>query len=122
MIVRIIRSTPAVVLVEWFEEGEKGKRDAPRRGWIPSTAISANQEVDEKQLKKSVPYGLPYEKVLPSITITPEMLGNALRINGVWTAEDVLKNPMSISRALVDCMGLHTTQIQSLVREFTSKS
>jgi hypothetical protein len=103
------------VLVQWLEG------NSLRRGWIPTTAVNDDFEVKDSVLKKAAPYGLPFEKFLPKFTITPTDLADSLHRYGVWTFDDVQKNPNQIAKALLACMGWHASQLQTSVREFNAK-
>ncbi len=116
MIVTKIRDGRGAVLVQWFERGIH-----VRRGWIPYQELGPNLEVREEVLERAAPYGLPFERILPEVRIAPNELADALRRNGIWTFEDVMKNPNDVARSLLACMGWSASQLQTFVREFNDK-
>lgn len=113
MKVRKIRDGNGAVLIEW-----RDVREHLHRGWIPPDALDEDLSVKDEVLAKAAPYGLPFETFLPAIVIKPEDLATALRRRQVWTYDDVMRNPKSLSVALLECMGFHVAQIQTSVREF----
>ncbi len=113
MIVRRIREGRGAVLIEWFDLEQH-----IHRGWVPTEVLNEDMNVDAKVLSKAAPYGIPFEGLLPSTTIEPVQLADSLRKRGLWTAEDILRNPTDIAHALISCLGFHASQVQTYVREF----
>jgi hypothetical protein len=113
MIVSIIRdSGRGAKLVAWTEEGH------PRRSWVPSHLISPDLEVSLKVLRESAPYGLPFDHIIKSVTITADAFSDALHRRNIWTQEDVMRNPDAVSKALIAAAGLSVSGLQSSIREF----
>lgn len=80
----VIEQNQKTALVEW-----KSKVGL-RRVVIPASGVKAGS-VDEMTLEAGIEYGLPWEKLV-SISVTPQMLADALRVNGLWTGEDLARN------------------------------
>jgi hypothetical protein len=116
MIVQKIREGRGAVLIQWFEDGRYIKR-----GWIPYDALGKDLTVDPEVLSRVAPFGMPFERILPEVRIAPEEFAEALHRNGIWTFDDVMKNPNDIARSLLACMGWYASQVQTFVREFNDK-
>jgi hypothetical protein len=64
---------------------------------------------------EGVEYGLDFETFLSSegLTITPQMIQNAMRAHGIWTLEDLLKNQQE---ALAAVLGVARFTLATLTR------
>ena len=84
--VSVIRIQGESALVEWVVDG------IIRRAYIPRDSISIDKKVEEDILSEGAPYGASWEKVkIPEITA--DELAQALRRSGIWTVDDLRKNP-----------------------------
>ena len=112
MIVKTVKTGRGSVLIEWEEAGRI------KRGWIPDNLINKDLEVTPRTLREATPYGVPFERILKSVTITPTDLADALRRRHVWTEYDLTKNPEAISRAIIAACVISVSKIQTAVRDF----
>lgn len=113
MIVSVVRdSGRGTKLVQWSD----GK--SMKRAWVPAHLINQDLEVSFKTLNESPAYGLPFDHILQSVTISADVVADALHRRGIWTDEDVMRNPEAVSKALIAAMGLSVSSVQNSVREF----
>lgn len=112
MIVTVVRdSGRGTKLVQWNDGGLK-------RAWVPSHLVNEDLEVAWKVLQESPQYGLPFDHIVKSVTISADAFADALHRRGVWTQEDVMKNPDAVSKALIAATGISVSSFQNSVREF----
>lgn len=112
MIVKRVRSGRGTILIEWTRD------DMIHRGWIPDDMINADNEVTERTIQSSIPFGLPFEHIIDRQTISPQILADSLRRRGIWTEEDVMKNPETVQKAIIASAELSVSRIQSRIRSF----
>lgn len=113
MIVTVVRdSGRGNKLVQWND----GK--SLRRAWVPTHLISPDLEVSFKVLNEGAPYGLPFDQIVESVSISADDVAEALHRRGIWTEEDVMRNPETVSKALIAAMGLSVSSFQNSIREF----
>lgn len=113
MIVSVVRdSGRGTKLVQWHDKG------LLKRAWVPSHLVSSDLEVREKVLRESPPYGLPFDQIVKSVTISADDFAEALHRRGIWTQEDVMKNPDAVSKALIAATGVSVSTFQNSVRQF----
>jgi hypothetical protein len=83
--VRVLSSTTEASLVEW--------RDG---AGLHRATVQAPDVIDgaasPERLAEGVPYGVPWEEVKFG-KFTPAALAQGLRDNGIWTVEDLARNP-----------------------------
>lgn len=63
-----------------------------------------------------IPFGIPWEHLLESRQISSNTLAGELRKNGIWTREDVYKNPSGVRGALFAASSLSLTQINQIAK------
>src|SRR5512146_3595940 len=88
---------PDTALVEWEDQGL-------HRALIPAGEIIEGA-VSVETLSLGIPYGLPWEQLL-TLSATPEALAAELRANGIWSLEDLEKNPRAAVGALQKVYGV----------------
>lgn len=96
MKVKVIREEHNSSLIEWVEDGKL------YRSILPSS------EVDEEGNCGNPHQGLPYgDSFLPFIVvdITSEEIQNQLHNSGIWTLEELLKQPSIVQGALNAAFG-----------------
>ena len=103
-----VSQTGKSVLVEWRDK--KGLH----RASIPLDKFA--DKVDQELLEAAPPYGVPWAEA-PIKAMTGDDLQAALYAAGVWTSEDVLKQPQKVIGAL---QYLYWVHLGSLV-EFAAK-
>jgi len=89
---KVVKVEGEAALVE--NDGEEGweRRIVPNR-------ILNNGIVEKEEFDRGITYGLPWEDLLTP-QVTPEVIANALRQRGIWTLEDVRRNPGKVLAAL----------------------
>lgn len=102
--VKVIRESDQSALVEYREKG------IVERATIPLKALIDGNKVREWQLKKGIPFGIDWSDIdIPKVT--PQMLTQALRLKGIWTAADVRANPQAVRNAISQVQGELFSQI-----------
>jgi hypothetical protein len=89
--VTVVRVSDGMALVEWLVDDED-----VRRAFVPAAAVSyppdARPTVEPGALDAAQPYGVDWESII-ELKGTPATIARELRRRGLWTFEDVLKNP-----------------------------
>lgn len=78
-------------LVEYVEN------DVRRRVYIPADLVK-DGFVSSQELSRGIPYGYPWEEI--SFNVGGVHLAEQMQAQGLWTIEDVLKNPKKLRSAL----------------------
>ena len=112
--VTIIRVTGEGALVEYAERGE------PRRVTIPASLVRDGKAEDET-LEAGVPYGIPWER-LETAKVTPASIARALRNAGIWTCEDLSKNPKAAVGALQAAYRVDLGRLNAFATEFAKEA
>lgn len=74
-----------------------------KRAIIPLEEIEEDS-VSAETLELGVPYGAPWESLV-QLKATPQQLADELRRNGIWTIEDLERNPRAAIGALQTVYG-----------------
>ena len=106
--VTVVSQSGKSVVVEWHDK--KGLH----RASIPTDKLA--EKVDQELLEAAPPYGVPWADA-PIKALTGDDLQAALYAAGVWTCEDVQKQPQKVIGAL---QYLYWVHLGSLV-EFAAK-
>ena len=120
--VRIIFRKKDAILVQVSDEKGNLKRFV-----VPSVEIKLIPKepnfafVSEKAMERSIPYGIPWEYKLKDRIITSEELATSLRNNGLWTEEDIFKNPSLVQGALMSALKLSISEIIAIAKEYKEK-
>jgi len=98
----------------------------PHRISVPSESVTVESDdetifASEEVLEAGIPYGIPFGDRLKDIHASAKELENALHRNGVWTAEDVLKNPEGVKGALFSMLSPSMSSIVKIARESMNK-
>ena len=112
VIVRVIQRGRGAVLIQWNED----KRSL--RGWVPDVAIDSDQRVNTSELDKAIPYGIPFQDLLEDIIISKQQLIDELHRRNIWTEQDIINNPVEISRAITASVSMSVSKFQTAVREY----
>lgn len=113
-----LRRKGSAVLLEYQQDGET------KRVIVPASEVEYAQEengkilVSEEILDQGIPYGVPWELIIPVHKISPEDIARNLRSLGIWTYQDVLKNPEAIMNAVFSCSTDLLANIQRLAKDF----
>jgi len=110
--VTIVTQAGQTVLVQWHD-------GVARRAYIPADEVKAGK-VAVDVLKAGIPYGAPWEEILTDILnsrdISPEAFAAALRGRGIWTVEDMERNPREARRAIDAAVGIHIGELCRMMR------
>lgn len=107
--VHVFAATDKSSSVEWVD------RKGVHRGLIPAGKV-VNGKVDQDTLDAAIPYGIPWAE-FPLPKVTGEDLQAAMYAAGMWTPEDVMRQPQKVIGAL---QYLYQVHLGSLV-EFAAK-
>ena len=102
MRVEVIRKKGQVVLVQW--EGQ--------RAYVPAEVV-VDDQCPSEELQMGIPYGVPWAEVVGDLILTGEEIEYTLRGHGIWTLEDVRKEPMKAAAAL---LAVHKMGVSDLIR------
>ncbi len=80
-----------------------------KRCIVPADEI-VDGSVSVETLEAGAPYGLPWERLV-TLSATPEKLAEALRANGIWTAEDLDNNVQAVLGALQAVYGVDLARL-----------
>ena len=96
--VRLVDSRGASALVEWSDPDL-------HRGYVPLQEVAKDSTVPAPVLAEAIPYGVAWEKHL-TLEATPEKLAHALRVRGIWTANDLRKKQQVALGAIIATYGV----------------
>lgn len=99
--VRVVSVTGPAALVE--------TTDGLTRATIPANEI-VDGAVSEEALDLGVPYGLTWERLV-KLSATPEQIARELRRNGIWTLEDLERNPRAALGAIQSVYGVELSTL-----------
>jgi hypothetical protein len=91
--VRVAERKGQSVLVEWLDGKDR------RRVFVPANKVEGDK-VEDAVLDAGIPYGVPWREFVDMSGITPEMVERELRRRGVWTAADMERNTVGVSKAI----------------------
>ena len=91
------------IVVEYVEKGEL------KRTTLPIESVNGGK-VDAETLGMGVPYGIDWSG-LKFEPITGDQLAEELHKNGIWTREDVQRNPGAVQGAFQKIVGLSMSKI-----------
>lgn len=113
MDVTIVKSGNGKILVEWLVDG------VPHRGVVPSEVVIENK-INDELLPLAIPYGVDWAFVLEGAmnTLTPTDIANALWKHGVWTLQDLQRNPQVVRGALLSAYGVDYQLLLKLADQF----
>jgi uncharacterized protein YpuA (DUF1002 family) len=101
--VKVIRESDESALVEYKEKGMLQRVTVPLK-------VLIDDKVKDIQLKKGIPFGIDWSDIdIPKVT--PQMLTQALRTRGIWSAADVRANPQAVRNAISQVQGELFSQI-----------
>lgn len=112
--VQLVRHSGQAALVEFADVGKAV------RVTLPEDLLEgdgAGCTADPADLAAGVPYGLPWEKATTG-RVTPEKIAGALRNAGIWTAEDLKRQPWAAVGALQAAYGVDLAALMA----FAAKS
>ncbi len=110
--VKVVQRRGESALVEWLD-GEQ-----QQRATVPATAVVHNQ-VAEDVLLAGVPYGVPWADLV-QLTATPDAVQAELYRVGVWTVDDLRRNPQLALGALQRIYGTDLAALMRAAKEYES--
>lgn len=116
--VRRVSTKGGMMLVEW----EDPKGDGLQRYWVTMTMIVDTLDDDGNYVtveapERGVPYGVDWKAVLPKLKTTTTDVANEFKRRGIWTYEDMSRNPNLVRTALATALGLDLAAILTAARE-----
>ena len=112
--VTIVREQRDMTLVEWTD-----KQDVPQRHWVKSTWVTDRSGKTGKvsNPEQGYPYGVDFLNTL-SPAVTPAVICRELRRRGLWTADDLQKNPNVLRGALQAAYSLDFAQVIAIAKNY----
>lgn len=100
MKIKILQRLPGKMLIEWQDDGL-------HRGTIPEELVDG-ERVDDACLSLAIPYGVDFEAGLDGRLqpVTPKVISDALHDAGIWTYEDMARNPGKVQGVLMTVYGI----------------
>lgn len=112
--VTILREERNMTLVQWTDE-----YDVLQRNWVKVSMVTdrwgKTGRVENPQ--RGYPYGVDFSHAL-SPSVTSHDICRELRKRGLWTAEDLQKNPELIKGALQAAYGVDLSQIIAIAKQY----
>lgn len=105
--VTIVRTKDSSTLVEYVEDGVLSRK------YVPTAAVNGSLVADEV-LSRGIPYSYPWEDV--ELKFNMSKFANELHNVGVWTVDDMLKNPQKLSAALHAAFAENLSNILEIAR------
>jgi hypothetical protein len=109
VIVSVLAASGESSLVEWTD-----KDGDAQRCYVPSAAVE-DVKVALDILEEGIPYGAPWGKLAEGIGLPEKytsQFAGALYRRGVWTAQDLERNPKSVIAALVEVTGITASALR----------
>ena len=94
----------------------------PMRGHIPVELVMGD-EVSDEAMSLAIPYGVDWAFFLEGAigNATPERVAECLRSVGLWTLQDVMKNPAAVRGALMQAYSMDFQTILKLAKDSGGK-
>jgi len=113
---RVILRKKAAILLEIND-----KDGFPIRATFPADSLIIRDDgtvlITEEEFSMGISYGIPWEYKFKQIVVLPERLSGELHRNGIWTREDVYKNPEGVKGALLSSMGVSLAYITQIAKQ-----
>lgn len=94
--------------------------DNLQRFVLPSSSV-VDGMVEEEELQLGVPYGMPWEVVIPPLKADVKALALELRRRDIWTAEDALRNTQAVYGAIQAVYGVELSTILQAASQHSKK-
>ncbi len=111
--VKIIRYQGRAALVECVDNG------VPRRFVVPREVVEGGSASPDL-VSLGIEYGEPWEE-LWTPQVTPEAVATALRRHGIWTVEDLRREPGKAVAALQSAYGLDLSTLLALAAQAAAR-
>jgi hypothetical protein len=121
MRVKVIFRKKQAVLVEYQDS-----HNVPMRVSVQATKASMEQdgthaEISDTALKQGIPYGIPWSAKIKSVTITGEDIEREMYKNGIWTLEDLQRNPQIVQGVILSATIDLSRSIAQIAKEYSRK-
>jgi hypothetical protein len=91
--IRVTETKGQSALVEWLDGKDR------KRVFVPADQVEGDK-VEDAVLDAGVPYGVPWREFVDLSGVTPETIERELRRRGIWTAADMERNTVGVSKAI----------------------
>lgn len=111
--VRLIRHEGTLALIEWFESGE------PRRSLVPKSEVAVTGDSAFcPHPEWGIPYGVKWSEWIELNQPTPQDLERELYRVGIWTPDDLQRNPQAAIGALMTVYGADLGALNQAAKSF----
>src|SRR5688572_23512470 len=110
VVCELVKQKGTSVLVQFVSDG------MIKRVFIPLDKFG-DGHVPENVLQQGIPYGYPWEEIELTVTFDGQLFANELHNLGIWTADDLLKNPQGAWSALRATLADNVNNILSLASQ-----
>jgi hypothetical protein len=112
--VKILASKGNSVLIEWVSGGRYVER-----GFIPSHLV-VDDKVAHDELLAVIPYGVPWSSIV-RFKADPVRLEQELHRVGIWTLDDITRNPNRAIAALQSVYSVDYAALKAAARTFSDE-
>lgn len=112
---KIIHEREGMVLIEWQSASGLARALVTHNMLQTREGRAATVIAPER----GIPYGVPWEYVLPDMQATRGRLADELRRRGIWTVEDLRAHPQEIMGALTSVYGVDLAAILNAAKDYT---
>lgn len=119
--VKFISRKKSAALVEYrVAENEFARVSIPANKIVLGTG-EEYADVPESVIKSGIPYGIPWESKLPDITVKGSDIEKEFHKMGIWTLDDVRRNPKAIQSVVMAAASDIVRAISNVIKEYSSK-
>jgi len=118
MIVIVKSREKKAVVVEYLDDNS-----VKQRCIIPEESLGDGNVVRDELLSASIPYGVDWEFHLEGVVgnVTSASIAEEFHKVGLWTAEDIMKNPGKVQGALQSAYGLDYAGVINIAKNLARK-
>ncbi|MFG0252982.1 MAG: hypothetical protein ACF8NJ_08930 [Phycisphaerales bacterium JB038] len=100
-------------LVEWTVDG------VPNRAWATPDMIETENgnTVTVLSPEEGIPYGVDFAEIV-STDVTPQMIDTELKRAGIWTYNDVVRQPERARQAIASAYGVNLAELLKAARRY----
>ncbi len=99
--------------VEWVDDGGQ-----VNKAMVPAKAV-VDGYADVRVLNSGIQLGLPWEFILPSVTVDADTLAQVFRKVGIWTEADATSQ--NVYTALQMALGVDVSSILNAIRLYSKE-
>lgn len=115
----LIRRKSRAVVLELQEDGIPVRRIVPSEVIIDDNGVVAT--VRRSDFDEGIEYGIPFSDLLKEFSIPVESISNELHKSGLWTAEDIVKNPAVVQSAILSASRAILADVVQIAKSFSRK-